>query len=93
MSESVGVRAAKKSPAKLSYKEARELEQLPLQIEALETEQRALAAAMSGPDYHKRGGEQMRKDGARATAIEQSLEAAFERWAELDAKKAAFDRT
>jgi len=80
------------SAVKLSYKEARELEQLPLRIEALEAEQRALAAAMSGPDYHKRSGEQMREDGTRVTAIEQSLEATFERWAELDAKQTAFDR-
>jgi ATP-binding cassette subfamily F protein uup len=78
---------ARKAATKLSYKETRELEQLPLQIEALEAEQRALAAAMSGADYHKRGGEQMRKDAERSTAIEQELETAFERWAELDAKK------
>ena len=39
-------------------------------IEALEAEQRALTVAMSGADYHKRGGEQMRKDAERATAIE-----------------------
>lgn len=80
-------------PTKLSYKESRELEQLPLQIEALETEQRTLAEAMSGSDYHKRGSEQMRKDAARATEIEQALEVAFERWAELDAKKSALGRT
>ena len=84
--------AAKKAAVKLSFKESRELEQLPLQIEALETEQRALAAAMSGAEYHKRGGEQMRKDAERATAIEQELEAAFERWAELDARKNALSR-
>jgi ATP-binding cassette subfamily F protein uup len=83
---------AKKTAVKMSYKEARELEQLPLQIEALEAEQRALAEAMSGPEYHKRGGEQMRKDAARATEIEQSLEAAFERWMELDARKNALGR-
>jgi ATP-binding cassette subfamily F protein uup len=83
---------AKKTAVKMSYKEARELEQLPLQIEALEVEQRALAEAMSGPEYHKRGGEQMRKDAARATEIEQSLEAAFERWMELDARKNALGR-
>ena len=82
----------KKLPAKMSYKETRELEQLPLQIEALEAEQRALAEAMSGPEYHKRGGEQMRKDATRATEIEQALEVAFERWAELDAKKNASGR-
>jgi ATP-binding cassette subfamily F protein uup len=83
---------ARKAPTKLSFKESRELEQLPLQIEALETEQRALAAAMSGAEYHKRGGEQMRKDAERATAIEQALEVAFERWAELDARKNALSR-
>jgi ATP-binding cassette subfamily F protein uup len=47
---------------------------------------------MSGPDYHRRGGEQMRRDAARAQAIEQELEAAFERWAELDAKRNAAAR-
>jgi ATP-binding cassette subfamily F protein uup len=82
----------RKPATKLSYKETRELEQLPLQIEALEAEQRALAAAMSGADYHKRGGEQMRKDAERATTIEQALEAAFERWAEIDAKQALFSK-
>jgi ATP-binding cassette subfamily F protein uup len=62
---------------------------LPKQIEALEEEQKALAAAMAGGDYHKRGGEQMRLDAARATEIEQLLEAAFERWAELDMRRNA----
>jgi ATP-binding cassette subfamily F protein uup len=59
---------------------------LPQQIEALETEQRALTAAMARADYYQRGGEQMRLDAARATEIERELEAAFERWAELDAR-------
>ena len=84
--------AAKRTPEKMSYKETRELEQLPLQIEVLEAEQRALAEAMSGPEYHKRGGEQMRNDATRATEIEQALEVAFERWAELDTKKSAIGR-
>jgi ATP-binding cassette subfamily F protein uup len=77
----------KAAPAKLSYKESRELEQLPAQIEALEAEQRGLAALMASGDYHRRGGEQMRVDAARATAIEQLLESAFERWAELDMRR------
>jgi len=77
----------RKSQSKLSYKETRELEQLPAQIESLEAEQKTLTAAMSSGDYHKRGGEQMRIDAARATQIESELEAAFERWAELDARR------
>ena len=84
---------ARKSPTKLSYKEARELEQLPAQIETLEAEQRALTEAMGSSEYHKRGGEQMRKDAARATDIERLLETAFGRWAELDARKTDLARS
>ncbi len=87
-----GLAPGKPVPAKLSYKESRELEQLPLQIEALEAEQKALTAAMSGGDYHRQGGEQMRRDSVRAQEIEQQLETAFERWAELDARANAARR-
>jgi ATP-binding cassette subfamily F protein uup len=85
------VTATKPRPAtaKLSYRESRELTELPQQIEALEAEQRALTAAMAQADYHKRGGEQMRLDAGRATEIERLLEAAFERWAELDSRNNA----
>jgi ATP-binding cassette subfamily F protein uup len=72
---------------KLSYKENRELDQLPARIEALEAEQKSLTEAMGSADYHRRGGEQMRKDAARAAELERELEVAFERWAELDAKR------
>jgi ATP-binding cassette subfamily F protein uup len=80
---------AKPTPGrvKLSYKESRELEQLPARIEALEAEQKALTAAMGEAEYHKRGAEQMRRDAVRAQEIERELETAFERWAELDARK------
>jgi len=80
----ISTKPARPASAKLSYKETRELEQLPQQIVALETEQRELAALMAGGEYHKRGGEQMRKDAAHVTEIEQQLEESFERWAELD---------
>ena len=76
-------------PAKLSYKETRELAQLPVQIEALETESRELTARMSQPDYHRQGAAQLRADGLRVAEIEQLLAAAFDRWAELEARAAA----
>src|SRR5690606_22253393 len=41
-----------KPKAKLSYKEQRELDALPDEIEALEMEQQALAAKMSDPNYY-----------------------------------------
>jgi ATP-binding cassette subfamily F protein uup len=72
--------------AKLSYKETRELEQLPAQIEALEAEQRELTARMSGGDYHKHGAAQIKADRLRSDEIEATLASAYERWAALDAK-------
>jgi len=44
-----------KPAAKLTYKETRQLEQLPARIEALEQEQQALTARMSAADYHALG--------------------------------------
>jgi ATP-binding cassette subfamily F protein uup len=76
-------------PAKLSYKETRELAQLPAQIEALEVEQRAINERMSQSDYHKQGAAQIKSDGLRLAEIEQQLAAAFDRWAELEARAAA----
>ena len=73
-------------PAKLSYKETRELEQLPVQIEALEVESRELNERMSRPDYHKQGAARMKSDAARIDEIEALLLAAYERWEALDAK-------
>jgi ATP-binding cassette subfamily F protein uup len=82
----ISAKPSRPASTKLSYKETRELEQLPQQIVALETEQRELAALMAGGEYHKRGAEQLRKDAVRATEIEQLLETAFERWAALDTR-------
>jgi ATP-binding cassette subfamily F protein uup len=79
--------AAAEGVRKLSYREDRELDELPSRIEALEAEQRALTEAMSSVDYHRRGPDRMRQDAMRAQEIERELEAAFERWAELDARR------
>ena len=81
--------AARARAAKLSYKETRELEQLPAQIETLEAEQRELTARMSGGDYHKQGAAQIKIDVQRAEEIDRLLTSAYERWSELDAKSGA----
>ena len=54
--------ASKPARAKLSYKEGRELEQLPAQLEALENEQQAIAAKMAAADYHASGADGIRAD-------------------------------
>jgi ATP-binding cassette subfamily F protein uup len=80
-----------KQRVKLTFKEQRELDALPGEIEALEREQHALAVAMAVPDYHKLGAERIKADRERTVAIEQLLETKFERWAALEdkAKQAA----
>ena len=85
--ERAGVRP-NTSRVKLSYKEARELEQLPAEIEALEREQRELTAGMSRADYHKRGAEQIKADRKRTEEIERHLAERFEQWTKLDEKAA-----
>jgi ATP-binding cassette subfamily F protein uup len=74
---------------KLSYKESRELAQLPAQIEALEAEQRQLTDRMSSGDYHKQGAAQIKADRLRSDEIERLLAMAYDRWTELDAKATA----
>ena len=69
---------------KLSYKETRELEALPGEIEALEAEQHALTDKMSAPDYFKQGPEALRADRARSAEIEALLMEKLERWHALE---------
>ena len=76
-----------RSRAKLSYKETRELEALPGEIEVLEAEQHALAAKMSAPDYFWQGPEALRADRARSVEIEALLMEKLERWHALEEKK------
>lgn len=71
---------------KLSFKEQRDLDALPGEIERLEHEQQALSAAMSGADYHRRGAEAIKADQQRAADIERLMEEKFARWAELEDK-------
>ena len=75
---------ASRSKARLGYKEQRELDSLPRQIESLETEQAALLARMSSAQYHGSSPETLRADSARAGEIEQEMARKFARWEELE---------
>jgi len=81
--------ARERSRAKLTYKETRELEALPAEIEALEAEQGALAARMHDPEYFRQGAELLRADQARNAEIEALLMEKLERWEALEAKARA----
>jgi ATP-binding cassette subfamily F protein uup len=76
-----------KPRTKLSFKEQRELESLPKEIEVLEQEQAALTARMSSPDYHRQGPEQRKTDSKRLEEIEASMTTKFARWEALEEQR------
>jgi ATP-binding cassette subfamily F protein uup len=78
------VAAAKK--VKLSYKDQRELEELPKLIASLEDEQSAIAAMLGGPDFYKTSPADARRINARNAEIEDLLLDALERWEKLEAR-------
>ena len=70
---------------KLSYKEQRELEQLPAQIDALEAEQTAIRDELADGSLYARDGTRAAALHARDGEIEELLMQALERWSELSA--------
>ena len=81
--------AANRTPtaARMSFNEQRQLELLPAEIEALETEQRALVARMSDPTWHRSGAQQIQSDQLRIAEIEILLTKKFSRWQELEVRR------
>ncbi len=71
---------------KLGYMEQRELQALPQQIEALETEQQHLFTAVCDPDFYKKTKTEMSALQARLETVETQIAAAYERWEILENK-------
>lgn len=73
------------SKKKLSYKEQRELDQLPAEIAALESEQQALQEALADGTLYRTDPARAGDMTTRASAIEEELMAALDRWTALSA--------
>jgi ATP-binding cassette subfamily F protein uup len=73
-------------PIKLSYRQRLEFEQLPARIEALERERSELEARIASPDFYKTGATAIAEAMARLEALGGEIEAAYQRWSELDAR-------
>lgn len=70
---------------KLSFKEKRELEELPETIDRLETEQASIHEQMADPEIYKTdSGALVSQMKERLQDVETELEAAYKRWEELD---------
>ncbi len=85
--------AASAAPAakgkKLSYKEQRELEELPKLIAQLEQEQAVITAKLSDADLYKNGPDQANQLNARFAEIDEQLLEALEKWENIEAKSKA----
>jgi ABC transport system ATP-binding/permease protein len=71
---------------KLSYIEQREFDRLPERIEALETEQQNLNAAIVHPDFYKESAENIRQSLARLEELQGELLDAYILWDEFDSR-------
>jgi ATP-binding cassette subfamily F protein uup len=78
--------AAPAKPRKLSYKEQRELDQLPALIESLEAEQRTLGALLADGAVYSSDPARAAQSQSRYAAIDDELLRAMERWEALSSK-------
>jgi ATP-binding cassette subfamily F protein uup len=77
---------ADKDKKRLTYNERRELERLPTQIEALESEQQRLETAMASPGFYKELSATIAQTLARLEAVRGELTGLYTRWDELDSR-------
>ena len=72
------------APRKLTYKEQRELEELPARIESLENEQTELHARMGDAAFYRQSGNGITATMERLESIQRELESYYERWQILE---------
>ena len=72
-------------PRKLSFKEQRELDALPDRIAGLEEEQRRLTEESASAEFYRESADHINAVLARIEALRGELDAALERWMELEA--------
>ena len=74
---------------KLTFKEGKELEALPGRIEGLEKEQKGLYDQLADPEFYREAGDKISRVRARLDELGHELDAAYERWEELESIKEA----
>ena len=78
--------SSQQSLARLSRPEQRELDQLPDQIAALESERSTMTDRLSDPVFHARNSEEFQSVSRRLSAIEQSISTLMARWELLESR-------
>ncbi len=82
----------KKNATKLSYKDQRELDQLPAEIESIENLVAELQQRIAAPDFYSQDTETVQKQLQELKDTEARLEQRIERWGELESLKESFLR-
>ncbi|MBF0570714.1 MAG: ATP-binding cassette domain-containing protein [Candidatus Omnitrophica bacterium] len=72
---------------KLSFKEERELEGLPVKIEKLEVEQEDIFTLLADINFYQRAPEEIQRVNSRLEALAEELLKAYQRWEYLEASK------
>ena len=75
---------SQKKEKKLSYKDQRELDALPKQIENYEKEVEALQQSMASDDFYKQDKEQIKEIQQQLAASQEKLSQCYNRWEELE---------
>ena len=83
-------RRRQRPATKLSYKDQRELDALPAEIEKLETAIAEMQQAVADPDFYAQDADAVRKTLHRLADTEAELERRVERWGELETLAASF---
>jgi ATP-binding cassette subfamily F protein uup len=71
-------------PKKLSFKEKKELQELPQLIESLEKEQEEIFSILSDADYYKKDPKEIETTRAKSEEIEKNISSAYKRWDYLE---------
>jgi ATP-binding cassette subfamily F protein uup len=82
---------SKQKPKKLSYKEQRELDQLPQQIERLETKVDSLLETISASDFYSQDHESTAPVLQEFAESQKELDLALERWTELEDQQQQYE--
>jgi len=78
-------RPASGKQRKLTFKEQKELDELPKRIEELEAEQQRLHATMADPAFYRESGNKVASTTTRLENVEKELATVYKRWEELEA--------
>ncbi|WP_198266179.1 ATP-binding cassette domain-containing protein [sulfur-oxidizing endosymbiont of Gigantopelta aegis] len=81
------VNAQVKPLVKLSYKEQRELDNLPAKIETLESQQAELETQIAQPEFYQQDQGDVARKLSELEAVNQQLDTIYTRWDELEEKK------